>query len=70
MESRCQCRAYETLRTQPGDHNEAYAAAFAEGRTGFPMVDACMRCLLQTGWVFPRLDLNLFACSAADVTWS
>jgi len=34
MEHRCQCAAYEGLRTQEGDHNEAYAEAFAEGKTG------------------------------------
>lgn len=34
-------------------------AAFEQGRTGYPMVDACMRCLLQTGWLNFRMRCML-----------
>lgn len=34
-------------------------AAFEQGKTGYPMVDACMRCLLQTGWLNFRMRCML-----------
>ncbi|WP_018971086.1 cryptochrome/deoxyribodipyrimidine photo-lyase family protein [Rubritalea marina] len=44
-------RAYDGLR---GDHVE-WLEAWAEGRTGYPMVDACMRALRATGWLNFRM---------------
>lgn len=35
------------------------AAAWREGRTGYPLVDAAMRCLNETGWVHHRLRVLL-----------
>ena len=67
MEKHCQCPAFETLRTQPGDHNEAHAAAFASGHTGYPMVDACMRCLLETGWLNFRMRAMLASFAAYNL---
>ncbi|WP_413769205.1 FAD-binding domain-containing protein, partial [Vibrio vulnificus] len=37
------------------------ALAWIEGRTGFPMVDACMRMLRTTGWVNFRMRAMLVA---------
>jgi deoxyribodipyrimidine photo-lyase len=37
------------------------ASAWIEGRTGFPMVDACMRMLRATGWVNFRMRAMLVA---------
>lgn len=37
------------------------ALAWIEGRTGFPMVDACMRMLRATGWVNFRMRAMLVA---------
>lgn len=34
-------------------------AAFEQGKTGYPMVDACMRCLLQAGWLNFRMRCML-----------
>eukprot|EP00928_Gymnodinium_smaydae_P002775 TRINITY_DN11003_c0_g2_i3.p1 TRINITY_DN11003_c0_g2~~TRINITY_DN11003_c0_g2_i3.p1 ORF type:complete len:567 (+),score=35.94 TRINITY_DN11003_c0_g2_i3:42-1742(+) len=34
-------------------------AAFEKGKTGYPMVDACMRCLLHTGWLNFRMRCML-----------
>ena len=67
MEQRCQCPAYEGLRTQPGDHNPEHAEAFANGMTGFPMVDACMRCLLATGWLNFRMRAMLASFAAYNL---
>lgn len=39
----------------PGE-NEHFAA-WAEGRTGYPIVDAAMRCLNATGWMHNRLRM-------------
>jgi deoxyribodipyrimidine photo-lyase len=35
--------------------NEAYIKAWQEGRTGVPLVDACMRCLVATGYINFRM---------------
>jgi len=35
--------------------NEAYIKAWQEGKTGVPIVDACMRCLVQTGYINFRM---------------
>jgi len=40
------------LSTDPGD---PVLAAWAEGRTGLPFVDACMRSLIATGWLNFRM---------------
>jgi deoxyribodipyrimidine photo-lyase len=39
--------------------NAAHFAAWSEGRTGFPMVDACMRSLLETSWLNFRMRAML-----------
>lgn len=36
------------------DNNEKYFEAWKEGKTGFPMVDAAMRQLKETGWMHNR----------------
>lgn len=45
-------RAYDGL-VKP--KNEAYIKAWQEGKTGVPIVDACMRCLVQTGYINFRM---------------
>ena len=45
-------RAYDTL-IKP--INEVYIKAWQEGKTGVPLVDACMRCLVQTGYINFRM---------------
>jgi deoxyribodipyrimidine photo-lyase len=39
--------------------NPDYIQAWASGRTGIPMVDACMRSLIQTGWINFRMRAML-----------
>lgn len=51
--------SYQPLRRQPGDWNQAYFEAWATGNTGFPFVDACMRCLIQSGWLNFRMRAML-----------
>jgi deoxyribodipyrimidine photo-lyase len=45
-------RAYDTL-VKP--KNESYIKAWQEGKTGVPIVDACMRCLVATGYINFRM---------------
>ena len=50
-------RVCDGLREDAFD--EARFAAWCEGRTGFPMVDACMRSLRATGWLNFRMRAML-----------
>jgi deoxyribodipyrimidine photo-lyase len=45
--------------------------AWAEGRTGFPLVDAVMRCLAATGYMNFRMRAmtTSFACHALHLSW-
>jgi deoxyribodipyrimidine photo-lyase len=45
-------RAYDSL-IKP--KNEIYIKAWQEGKTGVPIVDACMRCLVATGYINFRM---------------
>lgn len=45
-------RAYNALVKE---RNEAYIQAWQEGRTGVPLVDACMRCVTATGYINFRM---------------
>ena len=45
-------RAYEEL-VKP--KNEAFIRAWQQGKTGVPIVDACMRCVVQTGYLNFRM---------------
>lgn len=45
-------RAYDPL-VKP--KNEVYIKAWQEGKTGVPIVDACMRCLVATGYINFRM---------------
>lgn len=38
----------------PRDHDDSLVQAWIEGRTGYPYVDACMRCLEATGYLHFR----------------
>jgi len=38
-------------------NNEEHFKAWCEGRTGYPIVDAAMRCLNATGWMHNRLRM-------------
>ena len=56
IEDENMCRAFDALRT---DFDAAKFEAWAAGRTGFPMVDACMRSLLHSGWLNFRMRCML-----------
>jgi hypothetical protein len=66
MEKMDMCPAYQHLRRQPGDWNDSFYMAWSEGKTGFPFVDACMRCLLKHGW----MNFRMRAMLVSFATWS
>jgi deoxyribodipyrimidine photo-lyase len=59
------------LRDLPWREDEAAFAAWAEGRTGYPVVDAAMRQLATTGWVHNRARMVVasFLCKDLLVGW-
>ncbi len=54
---RCFQPACDGLRWEHGRHAEALFAAWCEGRTGYPLVDAAMRQINQTGYMHNRLRM-------------
>ena len=62
LEHRNFSRAYDGLRE--GEFNAARFAAWREGRTGYPMIDACMRALHQSGWINFRMRAMLASFAA------
>jgi len=52
MEFKSINRGYHRLQKSK---NEKYLEAWKKGRTGFPLVDACMRCLQETGYLNFRM---------------
>ena len=68
IETRCANKGFETLKRK-SDSN--HIKAWTEGRTGVPMVDANMRCLIKTGWINFRMRAMLvsFLCHHLDCDW-
>ncbi len=64
----CINKAYENVSYPK---NEAYLNAWKLGQTGFPLVDANMRCLAQTGWINFRMRALLvsFLCHHLLQNW-
>jgi deoxyribodipyrimidine photo-lyase len=50
-------REYDAVQWERGAHAERLLAAWQEGRTGYPLVDAAMRQLNQTGYMHNRLRM-------------
>ena len=59
MEFRCTNTAYETLLSQSCNTDPNHLLAWKTGNTGFPLVDACMRCLHHTGYINFRMRAML-----------
>lgn len=60
--------AYEHLTYQDDPEK---LRSWAQGRTGFPMIDACMRCLAATGFLNFRMRSMVvsFACFGLHLDW-
>lgn len=71
MEFRSVNRAFEDLSFTSGDTEQVYLQAWKTGMTGYPLVDACMRCLIETGYLNFRMRAMLvsFLCHHLFIDW-
>lgn len=67
-EKTCVNRGYEALEYT---NDKRLIEAWKKGKTGFPLVDACMRCLVATGWINFRMRAMLVSvlCHHFDCSW-
>ncbi len=62
---------HPSYRDVPYSNDERLHAAWREGNTGYPLVDAVMRCLAATGFVNFRMRAMVvsFACHVLHLDW-
>ncbi len=53
-----------TIGLRENDFDEAKFLAWKSGKTGYPMIDACMRALNNTGWINFRMRAMLISFSS------
>ena len=58
---------YERIHWEHGAKADAHFAAWCEGRTGYPIVDAAMRQLAQTGYMHNRLRMIVASFLTKDL---
>ncbi|MEM9101730.1 MAG: deoxyribodipyrimidine photo-lyase [Pseudomonadota bacterium] len=63
--------AYNDYPYVKGQQEQNNFEAWAAGRTGFPLIDACVRCLQHTGYINFRMRAMLvsFACHHLNLDW-
>ena len=71
MEFRPVNRGYANFPYREDAASELDLQRWQEGRTGYPLVDACMRCLEVTGYINFRMRAMLisFACHQLQLDW-
>ena len=62
IEHRNMVRAFDGMRE--GDFSQEHLERWAAGQTGYPLVDACMRMLIATGWLNFRMRAMLVSFAA------
>ena len=64
----CINKGYEKM---PYENDDILLQKWKDGQTGFPLVDACMRCLKTTGWINFRMRAMLvsFLCHHLNQDW-
>jgi deoxyribodipyrimidine photo-lyase len=62
---------YDAIRWEHGKHADELFAAWCEGRTGYPLVDAAMQQINQTGYMHNRLRMVVasFLCKDLGIDW-
>ncbi len=62
---------YDKIKWEHGKHADALFAAWCEGRTGYPLVDAAMAQINQTGYMHNRLRMVVasFLCKDLGIDW-
>ena len=58
---------YDRIRWEHGKHADELFAAWCEGRTGYPLVDAAMHQLAQTGYMHNRLRMVVASFLTKDL---
>ncbi len=58
---------YDAIRWEHGKHAHALFAAWCEGRTGYPLVDAAMAQINQTGYMHNRLRMVVASFLVKDL---
>jgi len=71
MEFRPVNRGYLEYPYRQDDRVESDLQAWLSGQTGYPLVDACMRCLQVTGYINFRMRAMLvsFLCHLLNIDW-
>jgi deoxyribodipyrimidine photo-lyase len=60
--------AFDGLRAaDPKDDRAERLAAWSEGRTGYPLIDACIRSLRASGWINFRMRAMLMSFASYDL---
>lgn len=64
-------RGYLNFPYRDHDESSADLKAWSEGNTGYPLVDACMRCLIETGYINFRMRAMLvsFLTHHLQIDW-
>lgn len=57
----------ESFGERSVENADAHFDAWKQGRTGFPYIDAAMRCLNQTGWINMRLRATLVSFATLNL---
>ena len=52
-------RGFDGMREN--EFNQSYFEAWKKGETGYPLIDACMRSLIKTGWINFRMRAMLIS---------
>ncbi|MDP1651034.1 MAG: deoxyribodipyrimidine photo-lyase [Rubrivivax sp.] len=62
---------YDRIRWEHGKHGDELFTAWSEGRTGYPLVDAAMHQIKQTGYMHNRLRMVVasFLCKDLGLNW-
>jgi deoxyribodipyrimidine photo-lyase len=60
-------REYDAIKWEHGKHADAHFAAWCEGRTGYPLVDAAMHQINQTGYMHNRLRMVVASFLTKDL---
>lgn len=64
-------RGYQNFPYRDDAQVSEHLQAWKEGKTGYPLIDACMRCLLATGYINFRMRAMLvsFLCHHLLIDW-
>ncbi|MBS3804420.1 MAG: deoxyribodipyrimidine photo-lyase [Oleiphilaceae bacterium] len=65
LETQCMLRQFNGVRE--AEFDQALFDAWKSGRTGYPYIDAAMRCLHETGWINMRLRATVVSFATMNL---